>query len=83
MRAGIESVLVTVKKLKRSSKETVILDFSATVKVDSLAIAVIYDLEKDVRIKTVLSKQVKNELDLFKENISGEESDPHYMSKTD
>ncbi|MBN2857728.1 MAG: ABC transporter permease [Candidatus Delongbacteria bacterium] len=81
--SGIESMLKNVAKMKRSSKDNVVLDFSETGSFDTLTIAVIHDLEKDSRISTILSPQIKKELELFKENISGEESDPHYMSQTD
>jgi phospholipid/cholesterol/gamma-HCH transport system permease protein len=81
--SGIDSMVDIVKRIKRSSKDDVILDFSKTETVDTLSIAVIHDLDKDPRIKTVLSSQIKEELDDFRKNISGVEKDPHYMSKTD
>lgn len=81
--SGIDALLDIVKKIKRSSKDTVVLDFSKTESVDTLSIAVIHDLEKDPRIKTVLSSRIKEELDDFRKNITGEENDPHYMSQTD
>ena len=81
--AGIDPLLDVVKKIKRSSKDDIVLDFSGTESVDTLSIAVINDLEKNPRIKTVLSPRLKNELENFRKSISGEEKDPHYMSQTD
>lgn len=81
--AGIDPLLDVIRKVKKYSKDAVVLDFSLTESVDTLTIAVINDLEKDPRIKIVLSSQVKTELDLFKKNTSGEVKDPHYISMPD
>jgi phospholipid/cholesterol/gamma-HCH transport system permease protein len=69
----ISELLSKIDDIKKSSGDPIILDFSATVNFDTLAIATFLHFEKDERIKAVFSDPIKKELREFKANIAFDE----------
>jgi phospholipid/cholesterol/gamma-HCH transport system permease protein len=69
----IPDLLKKLEDAKGSNRQKITLDFSATVNIDTLAVATFLHLEKDSNVNAVFSDRIKKDLSEFKKNIAFDE----------